>query len=111
MTKTMVERVAAVIMRGWYPSFVDWDQIPDNQDIAGIKATSMSVARAAIAAMREPTFMMRLAGEESRTVEDGGVVVAIIDIPVDTPWRAMIDAALAEDQDTAGGGGTTTTTG
>ena len=52
-------------------------------------------ARAAIAAMREPTEAMVLAGDDAQTDIQGpdeGIQVAMCS---SVPWQAMIDAALS----------------
>jgi hypothetical protein len=97
MTKTMVERVARAMRKELHDSSI-WG--PDTLELVVLDGgvPLMAMARAAIAAMREPTEAMTKAAFAA-TFDDG---VA--------HWIAMIDAVLA-DQDTAGGGGTTTTTG
>jgi hypothetical protein len=73
MTDDMIERVArAIFIAAKENSSASWEgHIPE--------------ARAAIAAMREPTEEMMLAGERADEP---------LDSPAYTTWRAMIDAAL-----------------
>ena len=72
----MVERVARAISGAPFPS-----------------AASYRRARAAIAAMREPTRAMHDAAMQTLVQENGGIEYA----PV-VGWRAMIDAALTPQQ-------------
>ncbi len=53
------------------------------------------IARAAIAAMREPTETMRAAVEADRDIQNGLDDCNKHDIPYDA-WRLMIDAALKD---------------
>jgi hypothetical protein len=97
MTESMVERVARAIAR--HRNRVDrgWD-VDDGWDIAE--------GRVAILAMRELTEAMIEAVKKAEQEWD-----EYEPIPWDYAWPVALNAALAEDQDTAGGGGTTTTTG
>ncbi len=87
----MVERVASAMFCAEYGYDADrWD----DADEEGEKFEYRRLARAAISAMREPTIAMCAAGDEKhRGVDD----------PDDTPelWRAMIDAAFADETMTA----------
>lgn len=85
------ERVAAAIAR------IVEDRTSGDYDIHGEIATAC--ARAAIAAMRDPTEAMEKAGERavnsclSGDVGEEGTLEADPWVPV---WHAMIDAALAQ---------------
>ncbi len=65
----------------------EWHELP-----APVREVRRHEARAAIAAMREPTTDMDIAGwgKATRDIEDGapGAIRAV--------WQAMIDAALRE---------------
>jgi hypothetical protein len=91
----MVDRVTQAIYDA--PNGIDGDQLADmlldNDRITGadaatcraqVRAVCENAARAAIAALREPTESMCRAATRNRNLAD-----AI--------WRAMIDAALAEE--------------
>ncbi len=56
-------------------------------------------ARAAIAAMREPTEAMVRAGDLAQTEARGPKLGAQVAMASSVPWRAMIDAALVEPQE------------
>ena len=78
----MVERVAMAIMRDDFEGHDFWDrQAPDVQN------QYLTNARAAIAAMREPTESMVVAGED----HIGG---DLIDGDSAWVWQAMVDEAL-----------------
>lgn len=91
----MVERVARAV----YEKIAldpDWDDAPltEDQRVAQDDDPSQeacrAIARAAIAAMRDPTEGMCLAGQEAKLTIDFGKP------PNGGIWRAMIDAALKE---------------
>lgn len=87
----MVERVAKAVFdeanrQQPHPSDKEWAQA-SVQD----KGAAHSFARAAIAAMREPTEAMAVAG--AKTVEGH---VWLTGESIHRRWQAMIDAALAE---------------
>ena len=69
----MVERVAKALAR-------EYDRDPETDNVGLGTQLSTAMARAAIAAMREPTEAMLYAGWQ----EDSSI------------WRAMIDAALKD---------------
>lgn len=78
MSGEMVERVArAIATTARFPNFTD-----------EVRDTFLPHARAAIAAMREPTETMRDAGTMADEDQWAGNPPRV--------WRAMIDAALAE---------------
>jgi hypothetical protein len=83
----MIERVATALYEQWAASFVvskTWDGAKP-----GSQAEFRTIARTAIAAMREPTEEM---------IFDGGKAVLIVHHTLNTGdvYRAMIDAALEE---------------
>lgn len=86
----MVERVARAmwldqIMHDGFPSpHPTWEEMKEGNHI---KELVRSNARAAIAAMREPTSEMRLAGDRLGGFRN--------DANAAERWRAMIDVALA----------------
>ena len=84
----MVDRVAKAI----YTSEYDDETYPWANLSGGELFSYRGLAHAAIAAMREPPKMIdaayNVAYSSSSRIGDGAVV---------THWRAMIDAALAED--------------
>jgi hypothetical protein len=79
---TMIEQVARAIIASklFQPAYGPW-----REDImTATQQCAMDAARAAIAAMREPTALMKRAGWEETEQRDEMLV-----------WHAMIDAALA----------------
>jgi hypothetical protein len=76
MTDDMIERVARAVAKCQNGEDDDWEYYKNE-------------ARAALAAMREPTEEMMLAGERANEP---------LDSPAYTTWRAMIDAALGGKQ-------------
>ncbi len=76
MTESMIERVAKALC---VQSGIIWEKQSDTQ-----RGHNMSLARAAIEAMREPTERMIKSGNE-HCDNDGNL---------DAAYRAMIDAAL-----------------
>lgn len=87
----MVERVARAIWEEWWtpPPKLSWDEAAD-----GNKRVGRLIARAAIAAMREPTDAMKEAGLKviMASWDYGGMDQ---DTEIDA-WQVMIDAALEE---------------
>ncbi|MBU6408053.1 MAG: hypothetical protein KGS44_13145 [Alphaproteobacteria bacterium] len=79
MSETMVERVARAICRAAHPD-MPWDRVIE----------FYPQARAAIAAMREPTQDMEFDGAHVLPDYDPGCEDA------KACWQAMIDAALKE---------------
>lgn len=90
----MVERVARAMwesMRLEYDQMVPWEEAQDNNDELGPARRQLRLmARAAIAAMREPTEEMFRAAEEVVDPDDR------FSFSFAECWRAMIDAVLAE---------------
>jgi len=88
----MVERVARAMAKaeGW--------SLPNDMSLpyaAGSRVgRMMGLARAAIAAMREPTEEMVRAGEKEFIASD----VACCMEPAEDCWQAMIDAALTSSE-------------
>lgn len=100
MSETMVERVARAISadmeRGFPPRVQSsWETLSDQA-----RETMMLRARAAIAAMREPTEAVLNAGADHMheaidySMEPGEGIDGYYVTPV---WQAMIDQALAEE--------------
>ena len=92
----MVERVARVLLDADGISFPsgrkrEWNEIPDGQ-----RAAYSAIARAAIAAMREPTEGMKFAGRTEKPFLAPQENWTPGQIVADAVYRAMIDAALAE---------------
>lgn len=78
---TMIERVARALYEDRFgPSVAPWSQLKDAH-----KAPYISDARAAIAAMREPTERMAQAGDDLHDFASARLF-----------WSHMIDAALEE---------------
>jgi len=88
MAETMIERVAKALIA-----------VPDQSGLT-VHDCALVLARAAIAAMREPTKAMAKAGyDEGRfecwaDVRDGSA--QLTDDAPRTIWESMIDAAVAE---------------
>ena len=86
---TMIEKVArAIYDTVWYEGAYDNDSV--NGETVHIKE-AREQARAAIAAMREPSEAMIAAAPYEVDAKGNGFLLGLL-----TVWPAMIDAALAE---------------
>lgn len=90
MADSMVERVARAAQCEWSQAQELIGLPPEEWD--GLKEPVRHywrvTARAAIAAMREPTEAMLVAGHQAHAADPNSVLPAV--------WRAMINAVLAE---------------
>lgn len=91
----MIDRVAIAFREKLIPFVAEKTPWPDMEESA--RENYRLAARAAIAAMREPTGKMRDAGSERFTkcgsLEPGE---GLDEDPAEPLWQAMIDAILAE---------------
>lgn len=95
----MIERVARALWAEREKQFPKFAQrSPDTLDeTTGALDTMRAQARAAIAAMREPTGEMKDAGADSYGVPTpaiGSLPLSVISGQPTKAWKAMIDAAL-----------------
>jgi len=96
---TMIEAVARAIHEGMCSALAGKTDhgLPSWETKEGIsRDILLAGSRAAIEAMREPTAAMSDAG--GRVEFPAGEWNYSIDYAADEAWRAMIDAALAEEQ-------------
>lgn len=95
MSESMIDRVARALHARRYG---EWYEGP--LKMTDSQRACLADARAAIEAMREPTEYMQKAGfrlnkwTNPKPCHDH--CVGRVTMPVDAPWRAMIDAALNE---------------
>ena len=95
--ETMVERVARAMSDSLYGDTHTggWDSMTGDVDLdENFKNRFRKMARAALEAMREPDFLMKMAGASAITVEIMEAK-ANYDGACDA-WQAMIKAALGE---------------
>jgi hypothetical protein len=81
----MVERVAMAIARSRHGASLRWEQ-----ETGGLRQSALDDARAAIAAMREPTeAMMKAAGADQNYADGGGLERHDFE---EEYWRAIAEA-------------------